>query len=99
VCRHATDTEQHEAECQNPGPALDWHSNINITRTKWFHSVIVKRSTNEGVMILVRFRNFLRSLVQFCPTDEDLLDGYRQMAQDELREAEALDWIEGMLPG
>jgi hypothetical protein len=47
---------------------------------------------------LVTFCHFLRSLVQFCPTDEDLLEGYRQMPKDELREAEALDWIEGMLP-
>ena len=28
---------------------------------------------------------------------KDLDDGYKQMAQDEAREAEALDWAEGTL--
>lgn len=32
-----------------------------------------------------------------CPTAESVEDGYRRMAEDEAREAEAREWVEGTL--
>lgn len=40
---------------------------------------------------------FIEKLVRPHVTDDDLEAGYRAMAADEEREAEALEWIEGVL--
>jgi hypothetical protein len=51
------------------------------------HDVIGRRHISQ----------FIESLVRPHVLDEDLEAAYRQMAQDEDREAEALAWIEGTL--
>ena len=40
---------------------------------------------------------FIESLIRPHVLDDDLEAAYCQMAQDEVREAEALEWIEGAL--
>ena len=40
---------------------------------------------------------FIESLVRPHVIDKDLDEGYKQMAMDEAREAEALEWAEGMI--
>ena len=44
-----------------------------------------------------RISKFIESLVRPHVTNESLEEGYRAMAADEAREAEALEWIEGLL--
>jgi predicted CopG family antitoxin len=41
-----------------------------------------------------RISQFIESLVRPHVLEKDLEDDYRQMAQDEAREAEALEWAE-----
>jgi len=41
-----------------------------------------------------RISRFIESLVRPYVVEEDLEAGYRQMGQDEAREAEALEWSE-----
>lgn len=42
-----------------------------------------------------RISQFIETLVRPHVVGKDLEAGYRQMAQDEAREAEALEWAEG----
>ncbi len=51
------------------------------------HSVIGRR----------RISQFIEFVVRPHVIGKDLEVGYRQMAQDEAREAEALEWSEGLL--
>jgi len=51
------------------------------------HSVIGRR----------RISQFIELVVRPHVIGKDLEVGYRQMAQDEAREAEALEWSEGLL--
>jgi hypothetical protein len=51
------------------------------------HSVVGRR----------RISHFIESLVRPHVISEDLDVAYRQMAQDEVREAEALEWAESTL--
>ena len=51
------------------------------------HSVIGRRNISQ----------FIESLVRPHVVDKDLEAGYQRMAQDEDRESEALEWIEGTL--
>ena len=51
------------------------------------HSVIGRR----------RISHFIESLVRPCVIREDLELAYRQMAQDEARESEAIKWAEATL--
>jgi hypothetical protein len=44
-----------------------------------------------------RISRFLNDLARPHVVDDDLLAAYRQMSQDRLREAEAEDWIEGLI--
>jgi siroheme synthase (precorrin-2 oxidase/ferrochelatase) len=44
-----------------------------------------------------RISRFIESLVRPHVVSSDLEEAYRQMAQDEQREAEALAWAEGTL--
>jgi predicted CopG family antitoxin len=41
--------------------------------------------------------HFIESLVRPHVIESDLDEAYRQMAADEAREAEALEWIEGVI--
>lgn len=51
------------------------------------HKVIGRRKISQ----------FIEDLVRSHIMDIELEESYRQMAQDEAREAEALDWSEGTL--
>lgn len=51
---------------------------------KGLHAVIGRR----------RISRFIEALVRPHVVNKDLEDGYRQMARDEAREAEALEWSE-----
>ncbi len=51
------------------------------------HSIIGRRNISQ----------FIESLVRPHVIDKDLEAAYRRMAEDEDREAEALEWIEGTL--
>lgn len=44
-----------------------------------------------------RISRFLNDLARPHVVDDDLVAAYRQMSQDRLREAEAEDWIEGLI--
>ncbi len=44
-----------------------------------------------------RISRFLNDLARPHVVDDDLLTAYRQMADDREREAEAEDWIEGLI--
>jgi predicted CopG family antitoxin len=44
-----------------------------------------------------RISQFIESLVRPHVIDTDLEEGYALMAQDEEQEAEALEWIEGLI--
>ena len=44
-----------------------------------------------------RISRFLNDLARPHVVDDDLLAAYRQMSDDRLREAEAEDWIEGLI--
>lgn len=50
------------------------------------HSVVGRR----------RISRFIQELVRPHVLEADLADAYRMMAEDEEREREALDWIEGI---
>ncbi len=51
------------------------------------HSIIGRRNISQ----------FIESLVRPHVIDKDIEAAYQRMAQDEGREAEALEWIEGTL--
>ena len=44
-----------------------------------------------------RISRFLNDLARPHVVDDDLLAAYRQMSEDRLREADAEDWIEGLI--
>jgi len=44
-----------------------------------------------------RISHFIEELVRPHVLDSDLEAAYQQMAQDEMREAEAFEWIEAMV--
>ncbi len=44
-----------------------------------------------------RISRFLNDLARPHVVDDDLLVAYRQMSEDRMREAEAEDWIEGLI--
>ena len=46
-----------------------------------------------------RISRFLESLARPHVIDEDLEAAYREMAADEIREADAEEWSEGLLSG
>ncbi len=54
---------------------------------KGLHRVIGRRNISQ----------FIESLVRPHVIGTDLEEAYRQMAEDEAREAEALEWIEGTI--
>ncbi len=53
----------------------------------WLHGIIGRGNISQ----------FIESLVWPHVTDEDIEAAYQRMAQDEDREAEAIEWIEGTL--
>lgn len=67
------------------------HKKLTITLDKrvyeGLHTVVGKR----------RISSFIESLVRPYVVGKDLEVGYREMAQDEAREAEALEWAEAMI--
>jgi hypothetical protein len=44
-----------------------------------------------------RISRFLNDLARPHVVDDDLLKAYRQMSEDRVREAEAEEWIEGLI--
>jgi len=44
-----------------------------------------------------RISRFLNDLAKPLVTEDALLEGYRAMAADGVREAEAMDWCEGLI--
>lgn len=44
-----------------------------------------------------KIRRFIETLVRPHVLDEDMEEGYRQMAQDEQRESEAEQWAEALI--
>ena len=44
-----------------------------------------------------RISRFLNDLARPHVVDDDLLQAYRQMAEDRAREAEADEWVEGLI--
>jgi predicted CopG family antitoxin len=44
-----------------------------------------------------RISRFLNDLARPHVVDDDLLKAYRQMSEDRVREAEADEWIEGLI--
>ena len=44
-----------------------------------------------------RISRFLNDLARPHVVDDDLLNAYRQMAEDRAREAEADEWVEGLI--
>jgi predicted CopG family antitoxin len=60
-------------------------------------TITIDERVYEGLQAVVgrrRISRFIESLVQPYVLGRDLEVAYRQMAQDETREAEALEWAE-----
>lgn len=60
-------------------------------------TITVDERVYEGLYNVVgrrRISRFIESLVRPYVLEEELEAGYRRMAQDEAREAEALEWSE-----
>lgn len=51
----------------------------------------------RGVTLMMNISQFIESLI--CPhvTDTELALAYQQMAQDEVREGEDLEWVEALM--
>jgi len=63
-------------------------------------TIMVDEKVYAGLHEVIGRRNisrFLESLARPHVLETDPEAAYRQMAQDEEREAEALEWIEGMI--
>ena len=60
-------------------------------------TITVDERVYEGLHSVVgrrRISRFIESLVRPYVVEEELLSAYRQMAQDEAREVDALEWAE-----
>ena len=60
-------------------------------------TITIDEDVYEGLYTVVgprRISQFIEDLVRPHVTDLDLAAAYRQMAEDEQREAEALEWVE-----
>lgn len=60
-------------------------------------TITIDEDVYEGLYAVVgprRISQFIEDLVRPHVTALDLADAYRQMAEDEQREAEALEWAE-----
>ncbi len=63
-------------------------------------TITVDEEVYDGLHRVIGRRHisrFLESLARPHVVGRDLEDAYREMAQDEAREAEALDWSEGLI--
>ncbi len=63
-------------------------------------TITLDQRVYEGLHAVVgrrRISQFIESLVRPYVDDAGLKAAYRQMAQDEAREAEALEWAEGTI--
>jgi predicted CopG family antitoxin len=63
-------------------------------------TITVDEKVYQGLHRVVgrrRISQFIERLVRPHVLPERLVDGYREMAEDEAREAEALEWAEGTL--
>ena len=63
-------------------------------------TITIDEKVYEGLHRVIGHGNisqFIESLVRPHVTPQDLEAAYRQMAQDETREAEALDWSEATI--
>jgi len=63
-------------------------------------TITIDERVYEGLHAVIgrrRVSRFIELLVRPHVIGKDLEVGYRQMAQDEAREAEALEWAEGLL--
>ena len=69
---------------------METHKKLTIT---------VERSVYEGLHTLIgrgRISAFLNNLARPFVVEEELENAYAEMAQDEQREAEALEWSENL---
>jgi hypothetical protein len=60
-------------------------------------TITIDEAVYEGLYNTVgprRISHFIEELVRPYVVDQDLAAAYRQMAEDEAREAEALEWAE-----
>jgi predicted CopG family antitoxin len=60
-------------------------------------TITIDEDVYDGLYTVVgprRISQFIEDLVRPHVTDLDLAAAYRQMAEDEQREAEALEWVE-----
>ncbi len=63
-------------------------------------TITVDEKVYDGLHAVIgrrRISQFIESLVRPHVTNQDLEAPYRQMAQDEAREAEALEWAEATI--
>ena len=63
-------------------------------------TITLDEQVYEGLHKVVgrrRISKFIETLVRPHVIGNDLESGYRQMAADEAREAEALEWTEGLI--
>lgn len=63
-------------------------------------TITIDAEVYEGLYAVIGARKisrFIEELVRPYVTQQDLEVAYAEMAQDEAREAEALDWIEGTI--
>lgn len=63
-------------------------------------TITVSKRVYDGLHEVVgrrRISRFIEALVRPHVIGKDLEEGYRLMAQDEAREAEALQWAEGLI--
>ena len=64
-------------------------------------TITVERPVYEGLYRLIgrgRISAFLNNLARPYVVEEDLEHAYAEMAQDEERETEALEWSENLVP-
>lgn len=64
-------------------------------------TITVERPVYEGLHALIgrgRISAFLNNLARPYVVEEDLVNAYAEMAQDEQRESEALEWSENLTP-
>ncbi|NIR51392.1 NAD(P)H-dependent oxidoreductase [candidate division KSB1 bacterium] len=63
-------------------------------------TITIDEEVYDGLQTVVgprRISRFIEELVRPHVLDKDLEEGYRQMAQDEEREQEALEWSEATI--
>ena len=63
-------------------------------------TITLDEEVYEGLHQVVgrrRISQFIEGLVRPLVVEADLAEGYKLMAEDEEHEAEALEWIEGMI--